>query len=221
MIKFAFHIHSTYSKDSLSSPRQIIDYCRKNEIKAIAVTDHNEIAGAFLAEKLAQGCPFVIIGEEIRSSDGDIIGLFIKNKINPGMSAGETIKAIKDQKGLVCLPHPGESLRREAITKAKSDEIISEADIIEIFNSRTLLDKDNKWAETRAKKYNKSVVMGSDAHFVFEIGRAINFVHPFSDRESFLKSIAGNNRGAAVRKRTNILIQACSKAVVIYKKTIK
>ena len=104
MLKADLHVHSEYSPDSESSLVDIIEHCTAKGINCIAITDHNEIAGAIELKNIA---PFtVIVGEEILSSSGEIIGLFLTEHIPAQLSAEETIRRIKDQGGLVLIPHP-------------------------------------------------------------------------------------------------------------------
>jgi predicted metal-dependent phosphoesterase TrpH len=108
-----FHSHSHYSRDSVISPQAFIDRCLRKGIDCIAVTDHNEIEGAFVIQKLA---PFkVIVGEEVKTSEGEIIGLFLKELVPKGMSPEDTIDCIHEQGGLAVIPHPYDIFRRSVI----------------------------------------------------------------------------------------------------------
>src|SRR5436190_17785030 len=101
-----FHSHSHYSRDSVLNPRTFIDRCLKRGIDCIAVTDHNEIEGAFVIQKLAPPELKVIIGEEVKSSEGEIIGLFLQEFVPRGLTPEETVRAIQEQGGLAVVPHP-------------------------------------------------------------------------------------------------------------------
>lgn len=181
------HIHSFASHDSLINKKEILSVCRKRNIGAIAVTDHNEIYGAI---KFQKELPLkIIIGEEITTQKGEIIGLFLERKINPGLTLGETLRQIKDQNGLVYLPHPFDtSTGRRSLGFTDVLEYIEKIDLVEVFNSRTFLNHYNKKAFEFAKKYGKMIVAGSDAHTLGEIGLAGIEIDDFEE-ENFLEKV--------------------------------
>jgi len=156
------HIHSKYSFDSILEPKRIIKVAKKRGLGGVAITDHNTIKGGLEAKKINEDKDFlVIVGSEINTEVGDIIGLFLNEEIKSRNSM-EVIEEIKEQGGMVVLPHPyrGHKL---------NDEIIKTVDAIEGGNSRSS-QKDNNEATELASKYDKPVVAGSDAHFASEIG---------------------------------------------------
>lgn len=214
-IKFAFHVHTCYSRDSWSKPKDIIDYCRKNGIEAIAICDHNEINGAIECTSIARGNPVVIVGEEIKSKEGEIIGLFLKEKISQGQTLENTIKEIKKQSGLVCIPHPGETFRHESLSRITVESIVSDVEIIEGYNSRTLLINDMKWATNIAQSHSKLLVAGSDSHSLKTIGYAINNINNFSDKETFLSVLKTNKIEFA---QSGLCDQFFSKIIKLLKK---
>jgi len=162
--------------------------CRKRNIGTIAITDHNEIFGAI---KLQKELPLkVIIGEEIATQKGEITGLFLKRKINPGLTLGETLRQIKSQNGIVYLPHPFDSSTgRKSLGSRDVLEYIKEIDLIKVFNSRTFFNHYNKKAYEFAKKYGKAIAAGSDAHTPGEIGLAGIEIDNFEGKEDFLNKI--------------------------------
>ncbi|OQA04444.1 MAG: putative hydrolase [bacterium ADurb.Bin400] len=220
-IKVVVHVHTWASADSLSAPSSIVDYCRRNGIGAIAITDHNEIWGAEEVSELSNGNPLVIIGEEIASRDGEVIGLFLSRKIEKGLELEDTIAEIRKQGGIVYLPHPGETFRKTAIKKNRVLEVMPEVDILEVHNSRTVMQSDNRWAYNLAIKHNKGMLVGCDAHFVKDISRAVNYLQQFSDKDSFLKSVATSSVETAVLQSTGLGVQLFSKFVKIAKKRVK
>ena len=156
------HIHSKCSFDSILEPKQIIKVAKKRGLDGVAITDHNTIKGGLEAKKINKSQDFlVIVGSEVNTEVGDIIGLFLTEEIKSRNSM-EVIEEIKKQGGLVVLPHPyrGHKL---------NDELLKRIDVIEGFNARTN-DKDNEEAVKLAEKYNKPIIAGSDAHFASEIG---------------------------------------------------
>ena len=168
-MKIDLHIHSRWSHDGISSIRDVIKRCLESGLDCIAITDHNTITGALHAQQQA---PFsVIVGEEIKTTAGDIIGLFLSKEIPKGLSLMDTVLTIKDQGGLVSVPHPVDRLRRSAIGARALNDMISYVDIIEGFNSRTLFQRDNIKGVEIAAKYDIPIAAVSDAHSVSELGR--------------------------------------------------
>jgi len=156
------HIHSKYSYDSLLSPSKILKTAKKCGLHGIAITDHETIKGGVITHNLnSDNDFFVIVGAEINTEIGDIIGLCLNTEIKSRNSI-EVIEEIKEQGGYVVLPHPyrGHTL---------NEYVISHADAIEVFNSRSSMEENNR-AFDLAKKYNKGFSAGSDAHFASEIG---------------------------------------------------
>ena len=184
------HIHSKYSFDSILEPKKIIKVAKKKGLDGVAITDHNTIKGGLEAKKINEDQDFlVIVGSEISTDIGDITGLFLNEEIKSRNSM-EVIEEIKEQGGIVVLPHPcrGHKL---------NDEIVKRVDAIEGFNART--NKENNMEAVKlAEKYNKPIVAGSDAHFASEIGFAkTDFRGSISSdiRSSFLSNkieITGN-----------------------------
>jgi predicted metal-dependent phosphoesterase TrpH len=167
---------------------KIVERCLELDINCIAVADHDTIAGAL---KLREIAPFrVIIAEEILTPAGEIMGLFLSEKVSQRPSPQETISRIRDQGGLVAIPHPfGRSLpwHANALTSA---EVLSQVDIIETFNSRTLFSNSIARAEKLAKDWGKFASAGSDAHTPGEIGRAYVEMPEFDGPADFLNSLA-------------------------------
>jgi predicted metal-dependent phosphoesterase TrpH len=165
-----------------------VEHCKANNINCIAITDHNEIAGAFELKKIA---PFsVVIGEEILTAAGEIIGLFLTEHIPAQLSVEETIKRIKDQGGLVLIPHPFDRFfRPSAIHRYALEAIVSDIDIIEVFNSHTVISSDSGKALKFAKKHGLLASAGSDAHLVDEIGNAYIEMPDFSSVKEFKRSL--------------------------------
>jgi predicted metal-dependent phosphoesterase TrpH len=167
-ISFDFHIHSCYSADSLSSPESITKLARKRGLNVVAITDHNTIKGGLKARSVDTDGLNVIIGAEINTEFGDLIGIFLNNEII-SRDFGGVIDEIRDQDGLVVLPHP---YRRK---RFPSNELLKYVDIFEGLNARTLNDLNLK-AEKLAVNLRKPMICGSDAHFLFELGVVRNVV---------------------------------------------
>ena len=165
-MNFDFHIHSVYSHDSILKPEVIIKHSKKKGLAGIAITDHNTILGAKKAKSLSSDDFLIIIGAEIKTDMGEIIGLFLNEEIISN-DFYEVRDAIKAQGGLIILPHPfkDEAINLELLTK--------EVDLIESLNGRIKPELNHK-AGILAKKYKLPTIAGSDAHTPFEIGAVQN-----------------------------------------------
>lgn len=189
MIKADLHIHTHYSGDSDTTLEKLVERCRIMGLGAIAVTDHDTAEGAL---KLAgQKLPFkLIVGEEVMTTEGELIGLFLKESIPGGLSPEETIGRIRQQGGLVCVPHPFDRYRSSAMQAAALERIAGLIDIVEAFNARSIPAQDlslpDKFAESR--KLLKGA--GSDSHSAAEVGRAYVTIPDFEGRDDFLKAMA-------------------------------
>jgi predicted metal-dependent phosphoesterase TrpH len=188
LIKADLHIHTCYSADCLTPLERIVERCLELGIDCIAVADHNTIAGALRLREMA---PFrVIVAEEILTVVGEVMGLFLSEEVARGLSAQETISRIRDQGGLVAIPHPfGRSLPWHS-NVLTSMEILPQVDIIEAFNSRTPFSGSVRRAAMLAKEQGKAASAGSDAHTLGEIGRAYVQMPEFDGPEDFLSSLA-------------------------------
>lgn len=173
MIKCEFHVHTRYSKDSILNKYMILLMCKLRKIKLLAITDHNEIEGAKKYKKFLKKFNIeVIIGEEIMTEDGEIIGLYLTKKIEQGLSIGKTINQIKEQEGLVYLPHPYDEKRYKTVLNSqKQEENKEKIDFIEIHNGRNIKEEYDKKQEEIQKELGIIPIIGGDSHTFFEIGR--------------------------------------------------
>jgi hypothetical protein len=188
MLKADLHIHTCYSFDSSMSLERVIERCVEVGIDCLAITDHNTIAGALKMREIA---PFtVIVGEEILTAEGEIIGLFLTEEIPSGLPPQEVVTRIKAQGGLVCIPHPFDPLRPSAMRDHAVEALLTQIDIIEVFNSRTALSASSKKAHRFAQTHGLPASAGSDAHTLGEIGDAYVEMPPFNGREEFLSALA-------------------------------
>ncbi len=182
------HVHSSYSKDCVSPVEAILSTAREVGLGAVAIADHNEIAGAFLARELAQGDPFVIVAEEVKTAEGEVIGLFLKERIPPALSFDHTLSLIKEQGGLVYVPHPFDALRTTPSYRALVDNL-HRIDVVEIYNAKVALSSFNLSAERFAAKYNIVAGAGSDAHVLQGLGTAMLRMPRFTDATSFMAAL--------------------------------
>lgn len=173
LYKTELHVHTRFSKDSILSYVFLLIMLKIKKINTIAITDHNEIRGAVkYKNRLEKHGIEVIVGEEIYTNKGEIIGLGLNEKIEPNLSPKETIKMIKDQNGLVYIPHPYDEKRYKTVLveeEIKKNE--KEIDFIEIHNGRNLKKEFSIKQNEIANKYNIKKIVGSDAHTFFELGR--------------------------------------------------
>jgi len=186
LLRVDLHTHTYYSPDALSSPGRFVAACLERGIECVAITDHNTIAGARLMERL---CPFkVIVGEEIRTREGEVIGLFLAEEVPPGLPLEETVRRIKEQGGLVMVPHPFDRFRH-GIGEEGLRRILPHVDLVETFNARTMLAADNDAARRFAEAHGLPGVAVSDAHSPREVGRSFVELPHFDGPESFLEAL--------------------------------
>ena len=194
-IKVDLHIHSAYSRDSLTPLEEIIATAQQRGLGALAILDHNTIAGGLALREMA---PFpVVVGAEVMTSAGEIAGLFLSEEIPRGLSPQETVARIHEQGGLVYIPHPFDSLRSSRLEEAALLAILEQVDILEVLNARVVRPADNERARLFAQAHGLPGGAGSDAHTPVEIASAYVEMAPFEDRDSFLRSLAqGTVRGS-------------------------
>jgi predicted metal-dependent phosphoesterase TrpH len=196
------HLHTDWSHDCSIAASDLLEHAERIGLGGIAVTDHNVFGGALETAELAQGRQLVVIpGEEVKTRDqGEVIGLFLHEEIERGMSFGETIAAIREQGGLVYLPHPFDRLH--AISDpATLHTHLAEIDVIEVFNARLLRDSFNDEALRFARKYRLLQGAGSDAHVLQGVGTGAMRMLRFEGPEEFLLSL----RTAQVLRRPKSL----------------
>ena len=195
------HVHTSHSKDCVMSIESILETAREIGLGALAIADHNEIDGAFEAVEMAQGDPFIIVAEEVKTTEGEVIGLFLKEKIPRGLSFDETLSLIKEQDGLVYVPHPFDALRTTPSYRSMVDNL-HRIDVIEIYNARVALSSFNLSAERFAAKYNVVAGAGSDAHVLQGLGTAMLRMPRFTDSRSFMAALW---EADIIAKRKNLL----------------
>ena len=178
-------MHTSYSPDSLMEPEKLVSRCMATGLDCIAITDHNTIAGALEVQHLASFR--VIVGEEIKSQDGEIIGLFLQEAIPRGLPSLETVQRIKEQGGLVSVPHPFDHFRRSVIERHALQEIVSYVDIVETFNARNTLQRDNRKALELALEHGILMSAVSDSHTPVEVGRTYVEISDFDGTPAGLR----------------------------------
>ena len=195
------HMHTSWSHDCAIEVDELLTHAETEGLGAIAITDHNAFGGA--REALAATTILTVIpGEEIKTDrQGEVIGLFLAEEIPKGMSFADTVAAIKEQDGLVYLPHPFDRLHAipDATTLRRH---LADIDVFEVYNARLLFDAYNDEALRFARKYNLTMGAGSDAHVLQGVGTGALRMRAFHDREEFLASL----RTAEVLRRPKSLL---------------
>lgn len=188
MLKCDLHLHSFRSPDCNMSLDTIIRTCLRRGINCVALTDHNSLSAAPALQRLA---PFpVILGEEIKTTEGEITGLFLTDEIPRGKTPGATVEEIRRQGGVVYIPHPFDRVRRGAIRREALLEILDQVDVIESYNSRISFRADVEAAERFALEHGKLQGAGSDSHVWWELGNSYVEMPEFEGAEGFLRSLA-------------------------------
>ena len=196
MLRCDFHMHTAFSGDCATPPGVVVRRCLDVGLNCIAITDHNSIRGALEVRKLATSLDnlTVIVGEEVKSSQGDIIGLFLEEEIPRGLSPLETVRRIKDQGGLVVVPHPIDAFRRGPLSKEALREIMLYVDLIEVLNARTILPGDVQRCYRLALDTSITPLAVSDAHTPGELGSAYIELEGFDGTSVSLKNAAKGGR---------------------------
>jgi glycosyltransferase involved in cell wall biosynthesis len=195
------HMHTDHSPDCATPVPTLLETATRVGLGAIAVTDHNEISGALEARELANGIK-VIVAEEVKTADqGEVIGLFIEEKIPRGMTLQETIAEIRRQGGLVYVPHPFDRMHSVPDYEHLLD-VVEDIDAMEVFNPRVAFAAFNEEAARFAAKYRIVAGAGSDSHVAQGLGSVKIRMRDFDGPEEFLESLRDAD---IVRKRQSLL----------------
>jgi predicted metal-dependent phosphoesterase TrpH len=194
LIDVDLHMHTDHSHDCATPVEVLLATARAQGLGAIAVTDHNEISGALAAraqaaESDAHPPVKVIVGEEVKTDgQGEVIGLFIEEKIPRGLSLAETVAEIKRQGGLVYVPHPFDRMHSVPDYEHLLT-ILDDVDAIEVFNPRVAISAFNEEAERFAAKYRIVAGAGSDSHVAQGLGSARIRMRDFDGPREFMQSL--------------------------------
>jgi predicted metal-dependent phosphoesterase TrpH len=192
------HMHTSWSHDCSTDPGELVDHAESEGLGAIAVTDHNVFGGALEAVDYARGRELVVIpGEEVKTDgQGEVIGLFLQKEIPRGLSFADTVAAIREQDGIVYVPHPFDRLH--AIPDPRTlHRHLADVDVLEVYNARLLFEAYNDEALRFARKYDLTMGAGSDAHVLQGVGTGAVRMRAFGDPEEFLLSL----RAAEILRR--------------------
>jgi predicted metal-dependent phosphoesterase TrpH len=213
-----FHIHTRFSRDSILAEEKLIRIAIERGLTHVAVTNHNNVEGAIavrdrvselgLDEQLT-----VILGEEVSTADGEVVGLFLDRTIPRGLSADETADAIHAQGGLVSIPHPFDPFRQSHIREAPLNALLEagKVDMIEIFNSRVTLHRHNLRAAELAAQYGVPGIACSDSHSSFEIAMSFNALPAFTSAPQLRAALPDNEWHGS---RSTVLIHLTTRYAV-------
>lgn len=187
LLKTVIHAHTNYSHDSNVSPAELVATARRQGVDRVAVTDHDCIAGAL--EARAIGGDLVIIGEEVSTADGHMIGLFLRDIVPPGLSGEETAGRIHAQGGVVLVPHPFARLCDESVSEAALARLVSVVDAIEVNNAQNVF----VWEEVRARQlaaeHGITPYVGADAHVRGYLAACYQLVPDFDGAAGFVRAL--------------------------------
>ncbi len=186
ILKIDVHVHTAASFDCAVHPADVVAQAKQQGLDRICITDHNRIDGARLAQQIDP--ELVIIGEEIRTTHGEILAFFLKEWVPPRLSPAETLAALTEQGAVISLAHPFDPYRAHW-----SEELITamlpHIDALEGLNARSVQRQINRRAVVFAGQVGLPVTAGSDAHTLGEIGQAYLAMPAFDDAESFRASL--------------------------------
>src|SRR5690348_8532847 len=185
MLRVDLHLHSHFSHDGKSSLQQLIERARQCGLDRIALTDHNTVEGALSLTRIAP--ELAIAGEEAKTLEGEVIGLFITGRVPPYLASEEAMDRIHGMGGLVYVPHPLDR-HRSHFSEHRLVELAPRIDIIETYNPWCDADA-NQAAARLAKELDKVAATGSDAHSADELGRSWMEMDEYRDPAGFLQSL--------------------------------
>jgi predicted metal-dependent phosphoesterase TrpH len=205
-IRLDMHMHTEYSRDSRVALATFAELARKAEIGAVCITDHDTIEGGLRLREMNTGLQ-VIVGEEITTGDGELVGLYLETKIPPGLTAERSIDLIHEQGGLAYVPHPFSRNRRRHLRRSVLERVAPKLDIVEVFNAREVASASNVQALAFAREHDLPGGVGSDSHRQIEIGRAYVDVATFVTPQELLIAlregkVTGTLSGMGIHMRT-------------------
>ncbi len=187
-INVELHCHTYHSSDSLMLPKQILQACDRRGIDRVAITDHNSITGA--RETAALDPELVIIGEEILTTEGEILGYFVQEEIPEGLPPIEVVERLRAQGAVISISHPFDLTRGSRWSMKTLETLFPLIDALEALNARCWNDQANDKAADIAHNAGLYITAGSDAHAPVEVGRAYLSLPSFSDADSFREALA-------------------------------
>ncbi len=187
LLNIDLHAHTLWSKDCLTEFDAIIRLCDRRDIDRIAITDHNTAEGALRLHQLAPDK--ILVGEEIMTTEGELLAYFVRETVPPGLTPAETIRRLRDQGAVISVSHPFDRLRKGAWDEVDLLDIIDQVDAIEVFNARCIYAEDNDKARAFAERHHLLGTAGSDAHTAAEYGMAMTRVRSFDSAADFVDAL--------------------------------
>jgi predicted metal-dependent phosphoesterase TrpH len=205
-VRLDMHMHTEYSRDSRVALSDFAELARNAQLGAVCITDHDTIEGGLRLREMDTGLQ-VIVGEEITTADGELVGLYLKEKVPPGLTADRSIDLIHDQGGLAYVPHPFSRNRRRHLRRIALERVAPKLDIVEVFNAREVASSSNVRALEFARQHSLPGGVGSDSHRPIEIGRAYVDVVSFVTPQELLVAlregkVTGTLSGMGIHMRT-------------------
>jgi len=187
IIRVDFHCHTHFSRDSLTRPEVLATWRRRKRLDRIVVTDHNSIRGALAArERDPLG---VIVGEEIMTSQGELLAFFVQEEVPAQLSPEQTIDRLRGQGAFISVSHPFDNLRKGHWELDDLLSILPRVDAIEGFNARCMQPGANRLALQFARQHGVPVTAGSDAHAAFELGAGRLLLPALSNAQELKMSV--------------------------------
>jgi len=180
-LRVEFHCHTIYSKDSLTRPEQLVQACRQKGIQRVVVTDHNTISGGLRAQQIDP--ERVIVGEEIMTRQGELLAFFVQEEIPEDLDCMDAIRLLREQQAFISVSHPFDTLRGGHWELEDLLKIAPLVDAIEVFNARCYRASFNRQAQDFASQHDLAGTVGSDAHALYELGKATLRLPAFEDAE--------------------------------------
>ena len=213
-----FHIHTRFSRDSILTEEKFIEKAIERGLTHVSITNHNNVEGAIaVRDKVAElGLSdrlTVILGEEVSTADGEVVGVFLSKTIPRGLSAKETADEIHRQGGLVSIPHPFDPFRGSHIKEGPLRNLaeLGKIDMVEVFNCRVTLQRHNAEAAEFADRYGIAGIAASDSHSSFEVAMAFNALPPFQTADELKAVLPANDWHAS---RSSVFIHATTRWAV-------
>lgn len=214
LLNVELHCHTHWSKDSLMRPWRLLEVCRRRGIDRVAVTDHNAIAGALEAASLDP--ERVIVGEEIMTTQGELLAYYVREEIPIGLPPEEAITRLRDQGALISVSHPLDWMRSGSWSERDLRRILPLVDALEVHNARCWWDKPNRRAAALAAEAGLPGTAGSDAHAPGEVGRSGMHLPEFEDAASLRRALV---KGEIIRRRLSPFVHLASRYAVWRKAT--
>lgn len=214
-----FHIHHRFSRDSILSEDKFIRVAMERGLTHVAVTNHNNVEGAIAVRERAAALGVdeqltVILGEEVSTSDGEVVGIFLQRTIPRGLTADQTADEIHAQGGLVSIPHPFDPFRVSHIKRLPLEALAAagKVDMIEVFNSRVTFSRHNQEAADFALRHGIPGIAASDSHTAFEVAMSFNALPAFETADQLRHGLGENEWHGT---RSTVLIHLTTRYAVL------